>query len=460
MLHAGRNDMGNNIIVLFVLLFTASAAISDEKAIDDLWFAELKPLVRENFISPDVCGKCHEEIHYMWSGSLHSNAFDDVLFRAATKLFVRDTANPGEQEDAEHCVSCHNPIAYRSGQIKGSSDNYDNVDEVTKHSISCDFCHSVDEIVMIKNASYNIDAGGGEDDPGTKRGPRDDAESMYHESVYSALHTSSDFCGTCHNVTHLWYMTKLEGTYDEWYSSPYNSADPEKRVNCQDCHMRQSPGKPSTGMTERPDYPGTSSEMGEERPHIFQHNVVGANVYMPVLLGNPEKAFLARERLQNAAALEIIPKTERNTLESFSVRVKNEGAGHMLPTGVTEFRQMWLEISVKDNKNNEVYSSGIVDTDGNLSVDTHLFNTVFGDSEGNPTINVVKASRIISDHRIHPKGYCDETYVPEKPLHLPLTIDVTLNYRSMDPSVVALLLGNEAQKPPVVTMAALRKKIE
>ena len=452
--------MKKTALLLFALLYATSASISDEKAIDALWFSELEPFVRENFIPPEACGTCHEDIHDMWSGSLHSTAFDDVLFRAATKLFVSDTANPGEREDAEHCVSCHNPIAYRSGQIKGSSDNYDNVDDVTKHSISCDLCHTIDEIVMVKNVSFNTDPGEGEDDPGTKRGPRDDAESMYHDSAYSPLHTSSELCGSCHNVTHLWYMTKLEGTYDEWYSSPYNSADPEKRVNCQDCHMRQSAGKPSTGMTLRPDYPGTSSEMGEERPHIYQHNVVGGNVYMPELLGNPEKATLARERLQKAAVLDIIPKIERNTLLSFTVRVKNEGAGHMLPTGVTEYRQMWLKISVKDSRNNEVYSSGTVDTNGNLSVDTHIFNTVFGDSEGNPTINVVKASRMLSDHRIHPKGYCDESYVPEKPLQLPLTIDVTLNYRSMDPSVVALLLGDEAKKPPVVTMTALQKKLE
>jgi len=83
-----------------------------------------------------------------------------------------------------------------------------------------------------------------EDDPGVSGGRRDDAAPMYHEAAYSEIHTSAIICGTCHNVTHLWYMTKLEGTYDEWYHSPYNSADPAKRVVCQDCHMRQAPESP------------------------------------------------------------------------------------------------------------------------------------------------------------------------------------------------------------------------
>jgi len=172
-------------------------------------------------------------------------------------------------------------------------------------------------------------------------------------------------------------MTKLEGTYDEWYNSPYNSPDPGKRVVCQDCHMRQAPGLPSTGMTERPDYPGKSADMGRERPHIYRHSVVGGNVFMTALLGNTEKAELARERLMHAAELEILIPESGGVLNGFTVRVKNEGAGHMLPTGVTEFRQMWLEVTVKDKKGKTAFFSGMTD-DGSLPEDTCLFNTVFG----------------------------------------------------------------------------------
>ncbi|MCE5251837.1 cytochrome c family protein [bacterium] len=447
--------------ILMVAVFFCMALVSrgEDSDLMQMWKTGLNPFRLKGFISPDVCGNCHTDIHEMWKGSMHSTAFDDLLFRAATKRFVADTANQGELDDAEHCVACHNPVAYRSGQIQGSSDSYDKTDSVTRNAIFCDMCHSINEVILLMNASFNTDPGRNEDDPGVKRGPRDDSEPVYHEAVYSGLHTSAEICGTCHNVTHLWYMTKLEGTYDEWYNSPYNSPDPEKRVVCQDCHMRQAPGKPSTGMTERPDYPGKSAEMGRERPHIYRHSVVGGNVFMTELLGNTEKAALARERLMHAAELEIMVPESKGALDGFTVRVKNEGAGHMLPTGVTEFRQMWLEVTVLDKKGRTVFFSGMAE-DGSIPENTCLFNTVFGDSEGNPTIDVVKASRMLYDHRISPKGYHDETYGLKKPCKKPLTIRAELRYRSMDPSVVKLLLGEQSKDVPVISMAVTERPVK
>ena len=373
---------------------------------------------------------------------------------------LNEVGNPGEREDAEHCVACHNPVAYRSGQIKGSSDDYDKVDEVTKNSIFCDMCHTIDEIVRTSNASFNTDPGNGEDEPGIKRGPHDEVVSMYHDSEYSKIHTSSELCGSCHNVTHLWYFTKLEGTYDEWYHSPYNTLDPNEKVTCQDCHMRQAPGKPSTGMTERPDYPGTSASMGEERPHIYRHYVVGANTLLPSLLNNPVHGQLARERLTHAAEIEIIPMETGNKVDGITVRVKNEGAGHMLPTGVTEFRQMWIELTVLDKNNKTVFSSGKTEDGGELSENTRIFQTVFGDSDGKPTINVAKATRILFDHRIQPKGYVDEIYGLGKSYAKPLTVRAELKYRSMSPSLAAALLGQTNVEIPIVVMTTKECKIE
>lgn len=443
------------------LVFLSAAVFSGEiEVIDSFWKKDLQPFEAGRFISPDACGECHDEIYAMWDGSLHARAMDDLLFRAASKLFVSKAVKPGEKEDAEHCVACHNPIAYRSGAIPGSSGDYSNVDAVTSHSLSCDLCHSVDEVVMTKNASINADPGNGEDEPGTKRGPRDDAQPMFHEAAYSTLHTSSEFCGACHNVTHLWYMTKLEGTYDEWYGSAYNSPDPSKRITCQECHMRQSPGKPSTGMTDRPDYPGRAAGMAEERPHIYRHYVVGANTLMPGLLGSPDRAELAEERLKNAAVLDIpLNDATGKTIETVTVRVRNEGAGHMLPTGVTEFRQMWLEVTVRDGKGKELYSSGGITPDGSLQKGTCIFQTVFGDPEGKPTVNVSEAAYMLTDHRVPPKGWIDETFHLGKSVQKPVVIHAELKYRSMDPALVKLLL-TESHDVPVVTMAVKEMRIE
>lgn len=420
----------------------------------------LKPFPPDHFIEPGQCAICHDEIHEMWDGSLHSKAIEDPLFVAASKLFYTETDDPGERADGKHCVACHNPIAFRSGLVPGSSHDYSKAEGPSAFSISCDFCHSVNEIVEVKNAYMNTDPGT-EDEPGIKRGPREEAVSTYHETAFSDIHTSSVICGVCHNVTHLSHLTKLEGTYDEWYASPYNVADASKRVNCQDCHMRQTPGNPSTGMTERPDYHGESSAMmGVERPHIWRHTVVGGNAFLPRLLGRNDLADMAVERLQNAAVLELRPSAEMiDGAVAFAVRVRNEGAGHMLPTGVTEYRQMWLAVEVSDAGGNVVYTSGKPDGNGALPAGTRLYNTVFGDVDGNPTINVAKAAVMLTDRRIPPKGWVDETFVIPDTGTGTLTVRAALNYRSADPAVVAALLGKKLDVP-VIVMAEIEEPIQ
>ena len=445
------------LVLCIALVIPAVISQSEPGDLDEIWFSELKPYDNARFISPDTCGMCHDEIHDMWDGSMHANAIRDPLFVAASKLLITQVENEGERADANHCVACHNPIAYRSGQISGVEDDYSNVDEVTRHSISCDLCHSVDEVVMTMNASINATPGEGEDDPGEKRGPRDDAQPMFHEAVYSEIHTSAEFCGACHNVTHLSYYTRLEGTYTEWYHSPYNNADSEQRVVCQDCHMRQAPGNPATGMTGRPDYPGSSAMMGKERDHIWRHSVVGANIFTPELLETPEKAALARERLEHAAELELIAP-ESGQVSEITVRVRNTGAGHMLPTGVTEFREMWLEIIAKDRNGTTIYSSGGIGPDGELVDGACVYHTVFGDPDGNPTINVARASMILYDRRIYPKGYDDAVFALGEAHARPVTVTATLKYRSMSPALAGTLLGREVEIP-VVTMAAIEETI-
>jgi len=449
--------MRHVMLPLILMTILSATAFGDKEIISQYWYGGLEPFEAQRFIEPGVCARCHGEIYEMWDGTLHSRAFDDLLFRAATKLFVGQATDPVIKEDAEHCVTCHNPIAYRSKQIPGSSADYSNVNEVTKRAISCDVCHTIDEIVMTRNASFNADPGTGRDDPGVKRGPRDDAKPMFHEAAYSEIHTSSQICGACHNATHVWYMTKLEGTYDEWFHSPYNSVDPGRRVTCQECHMRQSPGKPSTGMTDRPDYPGSAAVMSDDRPHVYRHSVAGANTLMPGLLGNPEKTVLAEERLKNAAVLELLDPVKREGgVGAVTVRVRNEGAGHMLPTGVTEFRQMWLEIIVKDAAGKVVYTCGGWGENGALIPDTRIFHTVFGDKDGKPTMNVSEAAILLHDHRIAPKGFEDETFVMPVTVKSPVTIRAELKYRSMEPSLVAALLGKKVDVP-IITMASTEK---
>ncbi len=64
--------------------------------------------------------------------------------------------------------------------------------------------------------------------------------------------------------------------------------------------------------------------------------------------------------------------------------VKNVGAGHHLPTGVADFRELWLDITVKDRNGKVVFEAGKLKEDGNLGEDARPFMKVFGDKDGKP----------------------------------------------------------------------------
>jgi hypothetical protein len=406
---------------------------------------------KDRFISPGVCGSCHSSLYDMWDGTMHANAFEDPLFIAEAKRTRESDLAQGEVEKAENCLSCHNPIAFRSGQIGGNTDDFEKADEITRRGVNCDLCHTIGQVVKVADAAFNASPGYGSEKPGIKLGPRRDAVSSYHESAFSSLHTSSEICGTCHNERHPSYGTHLQSTYDEWKASPYYSNNPKKTTVCQDCHMRQTPGRPATGMVRPRNYPGQSAFSGKKRPHIYQHYVVGANTLIPSINYDSEIRLMAEERLKHAATLEIIfDRQLTNFFTSFRVRIRNEGAGHKLPTGVTGYRQMWLEVEAVNQYGKTILKSGGITDTGALEDGTRIFGTVFGDSKGNPTNNAAKAARILSDRRINPGGRADETFRIEGRVRGELTIKAALKYRSMDPFIVRELIGE--MDVPVVTM--------
>ena len=145
---------------------------------------------------------------------------------------------------------------------------------------------------------------------GTKYGPFNDSPDTIHKNQYSELHTRSEFCGGCHDVSHAGNDLPIEQTYTEWRQGPYNTTDPKTTVHCQDCHMRQRPGFPCTGSTRdqiTPVLHRLETLGGKKRPHIWTHYFVGGSVTPISLPPNSEvQPQLAVERLKNAATLELI----------------------------------------------------------------------------------------------------------------------------------------------------------
>lgn len=388
--------------------------------------------VRLNFMTPDTCSGCHGLIYNQYRDTMHAYAFVDPFYWSEAKLAGEEAG-----EDVRNfCHSCHAAAAV---MIEKIPEDANKASQLAKAGVICDFCHSVTEVTGDGNVNFTLETA-----TNTKRGPYKDSYSPFHLTEYSEIHTKAEFCAGCHDVFHPVNGLPIEQPYREWKEGPYA----EKGIVCQDCHMTPGPGvtKPN---------PGVVAVKGPEREHYFTHNTAGANVFMANYLGHEEIARLAEERLKAAATIEISSKRQDGNQAAVTVKVTNVGAGHKIPTGLTNFRHMWIELTVTDASGKVIYASGVLDKDGNLPKDAHIFHTVFGDASGKPTDKVWEAEKILFDNRIPPGQSAEEVFefVIPSGAKKPLTIKARLLYRSAPQYIVDKLMEDKP-KVPVIEMAS------
>lgn len=393
----------------------------------------------DEFTEYSKCSQCHATIRSEWDGSMHANAFEDPFYQEELKLASEDSNGSLDI----FCTRCHIPVGVLSAEIplidgSGASD-------VSLEAISCDFCHTV---------SGNDGTGNGAfiSSPGmTKYGPFDDSESAFHGSEYLELYTQAEYCGMCHQVYHPANGLVLDDTYTAWEEGPYAERD----VTCQDCHM-------TPGITGFEANPGRAGSGAPKRDHISTHYFSGANVFVYDIFGDEENAELAVERLQKAATFEVtIPETaEAGETVNMKISIINSGAGHKIPTGLIEARQIWLEVLVSDASGTILLDSGSLDSDGNIQNAT-VYQTKFADSEGEPTLKLWEAASVISDNRIGPEEKAIEAFSFEVPENVvdPISVDVKLLYRSAPQSMIDYIFGENVHEVPAVEMNSYRGAI-
>ena len=172
--------------------------------------------------SAEFCGDCHRAIQEGWKLSAHSQAVESRLFQDAMKLAETDYGASARKT----CLSCHSPIAVQTGDLAL-------VRKVSWEGITCDYCHSIRDVTLTgPNPKATVDYSL------VKSGPWKDLSSPAHGTVYSAVHTSSLVCASCHEYRNALGFSVLT-TYSEWQRSSYGA----KGQNCQSCHMYQVEGK-------------------------------------------------------------------------------------------------------------------------------------------------------------------------------------------------------------------------
>ncbi|MGC9523085.1 MAG: hypothetical protein ACP5HG_14525 [Anaerolineae bacterium] len=225
----------------------------------------------------------------------------------------------------------------------------------------------------------------------------------------------------------------IERTFTEWLNSAYPAgvvapefagAKPDDTVAaCQDCHMTRQ-----TGAAADPQFNPVTRDCAASGC-LPEHQMAGGNVWVPLLLQDPTwrldavndggnldaTAGAARSMLTRAARLSVAVTT-RGTQRVVVVQVTNE-AGHKLPAGYPEGRQMWLHVRAYDAQGNMVYESGRYDDatdrlvrDPDVKVYeakqglTADFAALLGKASG-PTFHFLLNNTVIKDHRIPPRGY-------------------------------------------------------
>jgi hypothetical protein len=378
---------------------------------------------------------------YGWQGSLMANAARDPIFWAAVALADQD--HPGE---TVACVRCHSPRAFLEG--RGDATRIDQLTSPDLEGVGCELCHRMTDQGALANAQYNVDDVLGAGGLVPRRGPWTYDGMGANEPPHAWLHDpytgSAALCGACHDVTTprerlddagnpTGTLFNEQRTYSEWAGSAF--AQPgEGFRSCQDCHMPAVADKP--GCTQLVDQ--SSHPTGGRR-----HDLVGANRFMVELLraeyGNSGAGIindfffnqtLARmdELLATAATLELAGPASVHLgegLAGLAATVTNE-TGHKLPTGYSEGRIMWLEVTATYGEQ-VVWTSGLYVPGQGPEADSQL-RSYRGEAEQyatGTTMHLLLNDHWVEDTRIPPRGLAPNPETDPVGSRYPLQADGT-----------------------------------
>lgn len=414
-----------------------------------------------------ACKSCHPEIFDQWANSNHrlmggSNPYYSVL---------EDLAAKEEGEGIRFwCMGCHSPGVLTAGgrQTSKVSHMFDKngqalVERMNKgvkepeEGTSCLFCHRITKLEEVRgNGGYTLNL---RDRPQYLFEERKGALGAVHEAMINSkpkrhadsyskkIYRSSKYCMSCHDEFAPGSGVKIVDTYGEWERSPYNhgTGNP-KTKECIDCHMNPSPSDLDKKI------PGRSTVGGTLKKSIKTHHFAGSNHFLSGLR-SAEHAKMTLDLLKSSAKMQLIfsPK-------ALIVRVTNVGAGHHLPTGVSDFRELWLEVTLKDAAGKIILSSGKLDKSGEIEPGSRLFRKVFGDRNGVPVgLKFWKYEKLLEDTRIPAKGFRNEHFLLPPALSYPLTAEVKLKFRIYPQWVTSVVRQEFPQlpTPPAVTLQTL-----
>lgn len=390
----------------------------------------------EDYWSPDCCVGCHDEISAQHAASDHETSFSNPVFQAQyfQEVLPRASGDAAVLEEAARCTACHSPVTFV--RLKGALLRAEQA-APRMAGVTCDFCHTISGYTGERPQDGNYISSPGQ----RKFGPFRHEYNWHH--YYAELQTKSEFCGICHNATNH-HGVEVKSTFREWEESRFA----QRGIQCQDCHMSVS-GRLVAGAPRFASGHAAHMTMGAapERERLFSHRFPGMH---------------SAEQLSGAVTLSL--GTEQRPLArgdeiAVDVLVTNYAAGHKLPTGSSDLRQMWLSLEARiddtilaiaaapaaGSDGFDVAGKGKFDADilgADIPAGSRLYRTIFLDAHGRQTLRSYEATRLIFDNRLGPSETRKESYRFVVPSHArgKIVLRASVNYLPY-PSSFATRLG-------------------
>ncbi len=391
-----------------------------------------------------TCAICHPRTVEQHMQSRHESSFSNPVFQAQyfEELLPKASRDAKLQAEARSCTACHAPVAFafKRTYFSGAMPT-----DPSMSGVTCDLCHTISAYEGPEPRNGNFVSSPSE----KKLGPFPSETNWHH--AYSALQTKSEFCATCHEaVNHNGVVVKA--TFSEWKKSAFRA----EGVQCQDCHMTRD-GFLLEGQSRHDS--GTAAEgsliRARSRDKLYTHKFPGGYA-----LSQVEGAI--------GVAFEKVPERARpGEALTFSIAVNNQRTGHKMPTGSTDLRLLWLEVTARAGtrtwpvplkvKALGGYAvAGTGEWDGALlgqdvPAGARIYRQVFWDDRNEQTLASYEATRSVWDNRLEAGERRIERYDFDVPLDAagPLRFEARLVYLAY-PSAFAKRMDVAAAKPTVV----------
>lgn len=273
-------------------------------------------------LTAQSCGGCHTRQRTDWQSARHSqsaiNPWVLDLFSGtgtpggAAGYVYKNTHDVGS---SGFCATCHAPMqdVFTPGMLQ--------LDAVSTPSgsdgVNCVACHQIANVDQAR--INNLHAAGSifgktdyyfaNDANATFQvfGALKDVNTDVMRNIYNPLFSDSKLCASCHQYANPTSGTIGQNTYAEWLGSSYAQPGPGFK-SCQNCHMPEEAS------------PGTIANGGVNRPASQRHRHTFVGATATSLVG----AITVQAR-QQVQANELV----------VDVDVRNVGAGHAFPTGIS-----------------------------------------------------------------------------------------------------------------------------